>query len=90
MDRKVIGHILVVDDQGNWRDALTDLLATEGHTVNQYEVPTVILVLTAHYDLQNGRYLARNIFGEGTKIALNEPLDPKDFTTAALRRMGRY
>ena len=29
----VTGHILVVDDQENWREALISLLSEEGHTV---------------------------------------------------------
>jgi len=33
MNGKTTSHILVVDDQDNWREALTSLLAKEGHTV---------------------------------------------------------
>ncbi len=33
MDAKLAGRILVVDDQPNWRRALTKLLTKDGHTV---------------------------------------------------------
>lgn len=33
MNSKITGHILLVDDQENWRAALTSLLSIEGHAV---------------------------------------------------------
>jgi CheY-like chemotaxis protein len=33
MNNKIAGHILVVDDQSNWRAALVALLSAEGHTI---------------------------------------------------------
>jgi two-component system response regulator RegX3 len=33
MESRIIGRILVVDDQDNWREALTSLLSTEGYEV---------------------------------------------------------
>lgn len=33
MDNKITAHVLVVDDQNNWREALASLLFKEGHAV---------------------------------------------------------
>ena len=33
MDNRIACHILVVDDQDNWRAALTSLLSKEGYTI---------------------------------------------------------
>lgn len=32
MAQKLMGNVLVVDDQDNWRDAIIDLLSQDGHT----------------------------------------------------------
>lgn len=37
MSDKVTGHILIVDDQPNWREALMDILTQEGYTVTTAE-----------------------------------------------------
>ena len=79
-------QILVVDQydsQGQiWR-------LSEAYAINFYEVPLVFPTLEAHYDLQNGRYLALGLNNQERPEIFNPKMNSKDFTPDGLRRLGR-
>ena len=78
---------LVVDQYDN-RDQLWRV--SEGHAINYYDVPTLWTTVDAHHDLQIGRYLALGLNNqEPFTIDYSAKLSDQDFTTGALRRMGR-
>ena len=80
-------QILAVDLYDN-RDQLWRV--SEGHAINYYEVPTLWTTIDAHYDLQIGRYLAIGLNNqEAFTYDFSVKLNAKDFTTGALRRIGR-
>lgn len=84
-------------DEDSWTIVVADLYdnrdeiwrVSEEHTVNLYDIPTVVPAAEFHIDLQNGRYVARGLMNEGTPWSLDEEYPPDIFTPAALRRAGR-
>jgi len=78
---------LVVDQYDN-RDELWRV--SEGHAINYYEVPALWTTVDAHYDLQIGRFLAVGLNNqEAFTYDFSANLTAKEFTTGALRRLGR-
>jgi hypothetical protein len=63
--------------------------ASECHSVNYYEVPTLWSTIEAHYDLQSGRYVAQGFDNTGDVNTFNVELNPGQFTPQALRTRGR-
>ncbi len=63
--------------------------ASECHSVNYYEVPTLWSTIEAHYDLQSGRYVAQGFDNTMPVNTFNVELNPSQFTPAALRTRGR-
>ena len=63
--------------------------ASECHTVNYYEVPTLWSTIEAHYDLQSGRYVAQGFDNTMPVNTFNVELNPGQFTPQALRTRGR-
>jgi hypothetical protein len=62
---------------------------SEAHVMNYYEVPLVFQTLEAHYDLQNGRYLALGLNNREPPKQFDISMSPDEFTPEALRRLGR-
>jgi hypothetical protein len=90
-------RILYVDED-SWNPVLTDLYDNrdqlwrfgEIHTVNYYDVPWVFYATEFHLDLQAGRYAAAFLNAEEPAWIMKvQKFTEKDFTTQALRRMGR-
>jgi len=79
-------QILLVDQYDN-RDQLWRV--SEGHGINYYEVPSYWTTLEVHTDLQAGRYLAIGLDNESEMYDFNIQRSPRDYTTSALRRLGR-
>ena len=80
-------QVLAVDQYDN-RDQLWRV--SEGHAINYYDVPTLWTTVDAHYDLQIGRYLALGLNNqESFTYDFSVDLTAQDFTTGALRRLGR-
>ncbi len=78
---------MVVDQYDN-RDELWRV--SEGHAINYYEVPALWTTVDAHYDLQIGRYLAVGLNNQETfTYDFSVDLTAKEFSTGALRRLGR-
>ncbi len=77
---------LVVDNYDSrgeiWR-------VSEAYPIQYYEQPLFWDNVHAHYDLQNGRYLAFGIKDGNDYIKFNVPLSIGDFSPDALRREGQ-
>jgi hypothetical protein len=77
---------LVVDQYDNsgkiWR-------VSEAYPIVYYDIPIFYDSLLAHYDLQNGRYLAIGFNAPGQVERFDVTLRDKDFSPAALSRRGR-
>ena len=78
-------QILAVDCYDN-RDQLWKL--QEAAVVNYYDLPTIMPTCELAYDFQSGRYNAMVLHNEEKEYIFNEPMSPKLFTPAALRRKG--
>jgi hypothetical protein len=78
-------QILAVDCYDN-RDQLWRL--QEAPVINYYNVPTTMPSCELTYDFQSGRYNVFAIHNEEKEYIFNEPMSPKLFTPAALRRRG--
>jgi hypothetical protein len=63
--------------------------ASEGHSINYYDVPTLWSTIEAHYDLQSGRYVAQGFDNTGPVNTFNVEMNPGQFTPQALRTRGR-
>ena len=63
--------------------------ASECHSVNYYEVPTLWSTIEAHYDLQSGRYVAQGFDNTMAVNTFNVELNAGQFTPQALRTRGR-
>ncbi len=89
---------LIYVDEDSWNIVLTDLFDNrdqlwrtgEIHTVNFYDVPWTFYATEVHLDLQAGRYATAFLNAEEPAWAMKlGKFTEKDFTTQALRRMGR-
>jgi len=78
---------IVAMDQYDNRDQMWRV--SEGHGINYYEVPNYWTTVEVHYDLQSGRYLALGLNNEGRMYDFGAKYSEKDFSTGALRRLGR-
>ena len=63
--------------------------ASEGHSINYYDVPTYWSTIEAHYDLQSGRYVAQGFDNTMPVNTFNIQMQPSQFTPQALRTRGR-
>ena len=73
MNSEVKGHILVVDDQDNWRSALVDLLMKEGYATEEAarfeEAKTAIMQKTFDLVILDVRLADKNVFNvEGLEL----------------------
>lgn len=79
-------QILAVDqyDSHNrlWR-------VSEGFAINYYNVPSLWTTLEVHTDLRQGRYLAIGLNSESRPYDFSVNYTAKDFSPAALRRLGK-
>jgi hypothetical protein len=79
-------QILVVDNYDSrgeiWR-------VSEAYPIQYYEQPLFWDTVHAHYDLQNGRYLAFGIKDGGDYVHFGVPLGVRDFSPDSLRREGQ-
>jgi hypothetical protein len=62
---------------------------SEAHTINYYDQPLVWDTVQAHYDLQNGRYLAFGLNNEGEVEEFGLELSVDDYNPGTLRQLGR-
>ncbi len=80
-------QVLLVDQYDN-RDQLWRV--SEGHVINYYDLPSLWTTLEVHTDLQAGRYLAIGLDNEEpASYDFSIQRSPKDYTTRALRKLGR-
>ena len=63
--------------------------ASEGWTINWWEVPSLCYDVECIVDLQSGRYLAYGMNNEEEEWVMNPQFDSKEFTLGELRRKGR-
>ncbi|MCB2107296.1 MAG: DUF1329 domain-containing protein [Rhodobacteraceae bacterium] len=76
---------LVVDNY----DARGDIWrVSEAYAMQYYEQPLLWDTIHAHYDLQNGRYLAFGVKDKDDYVRFDVPLTEADFSPDALRRAG--
>lgn len=79
-------QILLVDQYDN-RDQIWRV--SEAYPINFYEMPLIWDTVHAHYDLQNGRYLAFGINNKTSPFKFNLNFSEADFSQNALRQAGR-
>jgi hypothetical protein len=79
-------QILAVD-QYDGRNQLWRV--SEAHVIDYYEVPVLWQTVEAHYDLQNGRYLALGLNNQEAGVQFDVSMSLDEFTPDALRRRGR-
>lgn len=84
-------------DEDSWQILMVDQYDKRGqlwrvshaYPINYYDVKAFFDTVQAHYDLQNGRYLAFGLNNEESMIRFNVKLDRSDFSPEALRLAGR-
>lgn len=84
-------------DEDSWQLLMVDQYDKRGqiwrvshaYPINYYDVQAFFDTVQAHYDLQNGRYLAYGLNNEEEMIQFGMKLDLTDFSPEALRRAGR-
>jgi hypothetical protein len=62
---------------------------SEAHAIQYYEVPLFWQTVEAHYDLQNGRYLALGLNNNEGPVRFDAPMSPDEFTPDSIRRAGQ-
>jgi hypothetical protein len=83
-------------DEDSWQAAVVDQYdnrdkiwrVSEAYIMNYYDQPLVWDTGHAHYDLQNGRYLAFGFYNEDRPYKFSNRLTKASFTPSALRRKG--
>jgi hypothetical protein len=83
-------------DEDSWQAVVVDSYDSRGeiwrlseaYSIQYYELPLFWDNVHAHFDLQNGRYLAFGIKDKGDYVRFNAPLTIGDFSPDSLRREG--
>jgi hypothetical protein len=84
-------------DEDSWQALVVDQYdgrgelwrVSEAYVINYYQVPMLWQAVEAHYDLQNGRYLALGLNNQERVEVFDAPMSTEEFTPDALRRLGR-
>ncbi|MCH8057628.1 MAG: DUF1329 domain-containing protein [Proteobacteria bacterium] len=63
--------------------------ASEAHSINYYDVPTIWSTIEAHYDLQSGRYVAQGFDNTTVVNTFTVEMQASQYTPQALRTRGR-
>ena len=63
--------------------------ASEAHSINYYDVPTIWSTIEAHYDLQSGRYVAQGFDNTTVVNTFYVEMQASQYTPQALRTRGR-
>ncbi|MCH7507097.1 MAG: DUF1329 domain-containing protein [Proteobacteria bacterium] len=63
--------------------------ASEAHSINYYDVPTIWSTIEAHYDLQSGRYVAQGFDNTTGVNTFYVEMQASQYTPQALRTRGR-
>ncbi|MDX2224330.1 MAG: DUF1329 domain-containing protein [Rhodospirillaceae bacterium] len=83
-------------DEDSWQALVVDSYdargaiwrVSEAYPIQYYEQPLMWDTIHAHYDLQNGRYLAFGIKDSGDYVRFDAAMTPADYSPDALRREG--
>jgi hypothetical protein len=83
-------------DEDSWQILLADQYdgrgelwrVSECYVINYYDAPVLWQTVEAHYDLQNGRYVALGLNNQEGPIVFDVPMSLDAFTPEALRRVG--
>jgi hypothetical protein len=84
-------------DEDSWQTLVVDQYdgrgelwrVSEAYVINYYQVPMLWQAVEAHYDLQNGRYIALGLNNQERVEVFGAPMSTEEFTPDALRRLGR-
>ena len=95
--RHIYGKRTFYVDEDSWQVALVDHYdnrgelwrAAEGHALQFVNANTPWYVSDTSYDLLSGRYLVRLANEERNAFVFDKKVKRKDFTSAAIRRMGK-
>ncbi len=97
-ERHIYGKRTFHIDEDSWQAMVIDKYdgrgelwrVSEAHSVQYYDVDTFWLATEVNYDLDSGRYVVTGLANEEPKfMKWGIKAKRKQFTTAALRRMGR-
>jgi Protein of unknown function (DUF1329) len=83
-------------DEDSWQAIVVDSYdgrgqiwrVSEAYPMQYYEIPLMWDNIHAHYDLQNGRYLAFGVKDKDDYVRFNTSMKPDDFSPESLRREG--
>lgn len=83
-------------DEDSWQALVVDNYdgrgqiwrVSEAYPIQYYEQPLLWDTVHAHYDLQNGRYLAFGVKDKDDYLRFDAPLSVNDFSPESLRRAG--
>ena len=84
-------------DEDSWQALVVDQYdgrgemwrVSEAYCINYYDVPLFWATVEAHYDLQNGRYLALGLNNQEMADEFDVTMSLDEFTPDAIRRLGR-
>ncbi|MDX2145130.1 MAG: DUF1329 domain-containing protein [Rhodospirillaceae bacterium] len=83
-------------DEDSWQALVVDSYdgrgeiwrVSEAYPIQYYEMPLMWDTIHAHYDLQNGRYLAFGVKDKDDYVRFNTPMTDGDYSPESLRREG--
>jgi len=61
---------------------------SEAHTINYYEMPTIMPTLEVHYDLRSGRYIVGLVDNDESPFDFSHQTSPENFSPQNLRARG--
>jgi hypothetical protein len=83
-------------DEDSWQALVVDSYdgrgqiwrVSEAYPIQYYEIPLMWDTIHAHYDLQNGRYLAFGVKDKDDHVRFDAPMTEGDYSPESLRREG--